>query len=98
MSGPKREEDVFWTEAVYGAATRQPLVKVLFGKSDMLVDCDTARTMGGQLIETAMAAEADAFLVEFLTAKVDMPPAVAVRILGEFRQWRVDREQNGADQ
>lgn len=98
MSGAKREEDVFYSEAVYGAATRQPLVKVLFGKSDMLVDCDTARAMGKQLIETAMAAEADAFLVEFLSEKVEMPKAVAVRILSDFRDWRVEREQKAADQ
>ncbi|AKF14471.1 hypothetical protein SEA_FLAGSTAFF_34 [Mycobacterium phage FlagStaff] len=93
MSGKaKPEEDVFWTEAIYGVATRQPLVKVLFGKSTQLVSTDDARTMGEQLITTAMAADADAFLVEFLTSKVDMPPAVAVKILGEFRQWRVDKE------
>ena len=89
----KPEEDVFWTEAVYGAATKQPLVKVLFGKSTQLVTTDDARTMGEQLITTAMAADADAFLVEFLSAKVNIPPAAAVRILGEFRQWRVDKEK-----
>lgn len=90
----KPEEDVFWTEAVYGAATKQPLVKVLFGKSTQLVSADDARTMGGQLITTAMAADADAFLVEFLAEKVGMPVQAAVRILADFRQWRVDKEND----
>jgi hypothetical protein len=86
------EEEIFHTEAIYGMETRQPLVQIIFGKATITVTPDDARAMGEQLITTAFAAEADAFLVEWLSGKVGQPLEVAVQILREFRQWRVDKE------
>lgn len=87
------EDNVFWTEAVYGAATGQPLVKVLIGRTTMMVPTDDARKMGEQLITTAFAADADAYLVEYLTQTVNLPLSKAVAMLQDFRKWRLEREQ-----
>ncbi|ASR77236.1 hypothetical protein SEA_AVOCADO_34 [Mycobacterium phage Avocado] len=90
MSAP---DDVFYTEAIYGAATRQPLVKVLIGKTTMTVPTEDARSMGEALITTAFASDADAYLVEYLTETINLPLPKAVAMLQDFRRWRLEREK-----
>ena len=85
------EDDVFHTEEIYGAATRQPLVKVFIGKATLMVPTDDARAMGEALITTAFAADADAYLVEYLTETINLPLPKAVAMLQDFRRWRLER-------
>lgn len=85
------EENIFHTSAMYGMEQRAPLVQVLIGATTMQVTPDDARAMGEQLIATAFAAEADAFLLDWLTSKVGQPVEVAAQILGDFRDWRVEQ-------
>lgn len=90
MTAPD-DEGVIWSEAVYGTATRQPLVKISGIGAEVTITADDARQLGTSFILTAMAAEADAFLVEFLQEKVGQPIEVAVQILADFRRWRVEK-------
>lgn len=89
---PVPEEQIFHTETVYGFETRQPLVMVLIGKTTMQVSPDDARAMGEQLIATAFASEADAFLVDFFEQELGLPLDKAVGLLAEFRKWRQERQ------
>lgn len=92
MGEPVDEDDIFHTSTVYGMESRKPLVQVLIGKTTMKVSPDQAREMGDALIATAFAAEADAFLVDWLTGKVGQPIEVAAQILVDFRDWRKEQE------
>lgn len=91
MGEPVDEEDIFHTSTVFGAETRKPLVQVLIGKTTRQVTPDDARAMGEQLISTAFAAEADAFLLWWLNERVGQPFEVSVNIMNDFRKWRVQQ-------
>lgn len=93
MGEPVDEEDIFYTNTVFGSETRKPLVQVLIGKTTMTVTPDEARAMGEQLIATAFASEADAFLIWWLKEKVGQPFGVAAQIMSEFRKWRVEQAE-----
>lgn len=86
-------DDVVYSEAVYGKVTRQPLVKITFGFEVTLLTAENTREVALDLILTSMAAEADAFLIEFLQEKLDMPINQIMPILGDFRAWRAKRGQ-----
>lgn len=85
------DDNALWSEAVYGAVSRQPMVKLSFGSETALIPTDNARQVGLDIILTAMAAEADAFLVEFLQEKLSADPEIVVAILGDFREWRLKK-------
>lgn len=89
------ESQVFWSESVFGALTAQPMVKLSFAGRSTTVSSDDARAIATDIIDTAHAADADAFLVDFLRDKLGLATPQAVTMLGEFRDWRIARSEDG---
>lgn len=87
------EQTIIYSEALYGAETREPLVKITLGDETVTCSTDDARRVGADIITTAHAADADAFLVEFLQEKIGMPLETAAHILLDFRTWRFKKGQ-----
>ena len=92
MTGPS-QDNVFWSEAIYGAITGQPMVKLSFAGRSTIVDTDSARRIAKDIIDTAHAADGDAFVVEFFQEECGFDQAVAVQMLGKFRDWRIKRSE-----
>ena len=81
--------------SMYGHNTREPLVVLTIGDSKpVMLTADKAKEIGGMLIETAMASDADAFLFEFTDES--RSEQAAVRMLRAFREWRQKRRDRGA--
>lgn len=89
------ESSVFWSESVYGALTQQPMVKLSFAGRSTTVSSEDARAIARDIIDTAHAADADAFLVDFLRGTIGLDGATAVSMLGHFRDWRIARSEGG---
>lgn len=87
------DSQVFWSESVFGALTGQPMVKLSFAGRSTTVSSDDARTIARDIIDTAHAADADAFLVDFLREKLGLDTPAAVAMLREFRDWRIARSE-----
>lgn len=94
MSEPT-QDNVFWSEAIYGAITGEPMVKINYSGQSMMMDTDSARRVAKDIIDTAHAADADAFVVSFFRDKLGAPLDQAVGMLREFREWRVERSEDG---
>jgi hypothetical protein len=90
---PDDEPTIIYSEALYGAETREPLVRITLGDESITCSSDDARRVGSDIITTAHAADADAFLVEFLQEKIGMPGQTAAHILFDFRKWRFEKGQ-----
>lgn len=89
-------DEIFNMETIYGIPSRQPSVKLTFRDEETRMSTEDARRLAADIIDTAHAADADAFLVEFLQEKAGLELEKAAHILLDFRQWRVDRaESNG---
>ena len=92
MTGPS-QDNMFWSEAIYGALTGQPLVKLSFAGRSTIIDSDSARQIAKEIIDTAHAADGDAFIVEFFRDVVGMDNAAAIGMLAKFRDWRIERSE-----
>lgn len=79
--------------SMYGHEGRQPLVVLTIGDHMTTLAADKAKEIGGMLIETAMAADADAFIFEY--AAESRSDQAAVRTLRAFREWRQQRADRG---
>lgn len=86
---PHVPRKVFFVESVYGAQTRQPLVRISYeGKEITMINPQDAVMLAINLIQAANASITDAFLFDFMTDLADEPRAAAV--MAEFRKWRSD--------
>lgn len=67
-----------------------PLVNFTIGSIDLhlqLTDKE-AITLARHLVDTANAARADAFIVQWANEELNMPMDEAIRVLWMFRHWR----------
>lgn len=89
------DSQVFWSSSVFGALTGQPMVKLSFAGRSTTISSDDARSIAKDIIDTAHASDADAFLVDFLRDKLGLDTPRAVAMLTEFRDWRIARSEQG---
>lgn len=93
----KMQQDIndshdFFVETIYGAATKQPLVKISYdNKALCMINPKEAVLLAINLIQAANASITDAFLFEYMqTLGVRQQEAAAM--MGEFRQWRMNKD------
>lgn len=86
---------VLHVSSMYGAATRKPIIMLTYdapGKEfEVQMSVDAARNHAMDILEVCESAIGDAFLFEFVEAKLHQPPATAGAIVGEFRVWRAQK-------
>lgn len=75
-------------ETVFGARTRQPLVRLVVGDSAALMPCEQAREIGTWLIHAAEGATTDGFMYEYGTKVLGMSDSSAAQFIQEFRRYR----------
>lgn len=82
--------------SMFGHQTRQPYVVMTVGDTKPLTfTSDKAKEIGAMLVETAMAAEADAFLAEWAIQATGCGDQGAASLIREFRAWREGRADRG---
>ncbi len=81
-------------ESGYGGKTKQPFVSLLYSDTVIQVSPPKAREIALMLLESAEAAEQDAFLMEWAQEEVNTGEQGAARLLNEFRLWRKRRKTN----
>ncbi len=84
-----KDMEIIHSEAIYGAATKQPLVKIQWGSKKMVCSATDAKRIAWDILDTAHAADGDAFIYDWLQEKLDVPIDKAAIILNEFRQYRI---------
>lgn len=77
--------------AIYGARERKPFVNLRHQDWVVQITPQEAREWALNILECSEAAEQDAFLVEFLAEKTEIPEDSAVFILKDYREWREKR-------
>lgn len=85
----ENEQVIIRSEAVYGARTRQALVKVTLGKENIMMSTNDAKKLAYDLLDTAHAADGDAFLMDWLRDRLDVEEQQSAVILKEFRDHRI---------
>ena len=93
-------EIVFMVESGFGARERVPYVQVLIEAADFMTQMppSKARELAANLLEVAEAAEADAFLVGFVSDIVGVEDVNAqAGILMQFREYRDAQRSKGGD-
>lgn len=65
-----------------------PRVQIEIGNAKMQVDVAKALEIAGLITDASEAAMSDAFLVNFLKEKVEVPLELAAQILVDFREYR----------
>lgn len=87
----KIPDDIIWHQSGVNAKG-EPFVQLLKGKTVLgQMSPEQARDHGHAILEAAEAAEQDAFIYDWVQRKLEMPPAIAGRLLLEFRQYRAVR-------
>ena len=82
-------DEVIHSEAIYGMKTKGPLVRIAWGDKNMMVTTTDAKRIAYDLLDTAHAADGDAFMVHYMQNKVGLPLEGAVQVLADFRDERV---------
>lgn len=95
--GPDEQIPVLVT-SMYGYQTRQPYVTLVIGEVVTHLTPDQAREVGAMLVEVSMAADADAFLFEFVREELKADERYAGLLLRSFREWRQKRGDRGGQQ
>jgi len=86
--------NVFMVSSMYGAKSKNPIVRIQYGDFlDVMVAPGDARDLASNLLQSAEAAEVDAFLVEFIAKVTDKPVEESAIVLREFREWRNERQR-----
>lgn len=82
--------------SMVGAKDRAPYVIMTIGDARPLTfNSEKAKEIGSMLIETAMAADGDAFLAEWAVKDVGCDDPTAAQLIRAFRDWRVRRGERG---
>jgi len=85
---------VFRVSSIYGAKSKEPIVRIQYSDFfDVMVAPGDARDLASNLLQSAEAAEVDAFLVEFIAKVTDKPVEESAIVLQEFREWRSERQR-----
>lgn len=89
-------EIIFEVQSIYGAETNEPYVNIKVLDVDIQVSPSKAREMALMLLESAEAAEQDAFLYQFASKNLGDKDAAAMLIVlyRKERQAKWEEEQN----
>lgn len=85
----ENEDVIIHSEAIYGARTKQALVKITLGKESLMMSTADAKKLAYNLLDTAHAADGDAFLMDWLRERLQIEENQSGMILNEFRQHRI---------
>ncbi len=83
--------------SVYGLQAQRPLVKLTVGPTVVHLELDEALELGQLLVQTAMAAKADAFVFDFARTELGVDDLAAALMLRKFAEWRLSRGQGKSD-
>jgi hypothetical protein len=85
---PHKIAPTIHVESLVSAQTGKPVVHVHWGPMDGKLTPAEAREHARKIMEVALAAEMDAFVVAFMHEKVGLELGAAVMVLRDFREWR----------
>lgn len=85
----ENEQVVIHTEAIYGARTKQALVKITLGKESIMMSTKDAKKLAYDLLDVAHAADSDAFLMDWMNDRLGVTQQQSGVILREFRDHRI---------
>ena len=92
------EEHKIWVTSLVAMRDQKPRVDIQLNDLHVQLDAAAAIQFAHQIIETAMGAYADAFIVNFLMEKIldGKPDAmnIAIQIMAEFREYRDELERH----
>lgn len=83
------EVEVIHSEAMYGAKTKQALVKIKWGEKEMVLHVEDAKRIAYDILDTAHASDGDAFIVDWLRDTLKVEEDKIWQILLEFRDARI---------
>lgn len=91
------EEKTFFVETIFGHNTRQPLIRISYGKPGFtreiaMISPEDATSVALNLLNASQASLTDAFLISFLEEHLKLERNQTLQILSEFRDWRMGRE------
>lgn len=75
-----------------------PAVLFRWGEHVLVMESSTAKRHGLAVLETALAADADAFLFQWVQEAVGAEPEKAAMLLMDFRRWREQAERDHASE
>jgi hypothetical protein len=84
-----KDIEIIHSEAIYGAKTRKPLVKISWGDKQIVVDTHDAKRIAYDLLDVAHASDGDAFIVHYIQNKVGLSLENAMNVLIDFRDERI---------
>jgi hypothetical protein len=96
----KQKGPLLSIESIVSAKDGQPYVQYSWSDFRAQMTPEEATRHALILVEAANAAIGDAFLMTFLTEKLDLQPAAAAPLIAEFRQCREQRrakDQRGSN-
>lgn len=87
-------EKTLWVRSQYGFNHRKPQVVITMpGGETLQMSPAEARHHALAVLECADAAESDAFIFEYLQAKVGLTDNQMAQVLGDFRTWREEHQE-----
>jgi hypothetical protein len=84
-------------KSVYGMQAQRPLLELTIGPTVVRLEIDEALELGALLVQTAMAAKADAFVFEFAQTELGVDDLAAALMLRKFQEWRLSHGQGKDD-
>lgn len=91
MSEPEKIEKVLWHQSGVNRAG-EPFVQLIMGEEVIAqMSVEQARDHGHAIIESAEAAEQDAFIVDWVKVHMGLGDAQAAGLLQDYRAWRMVR-------
>lgn len=86
---PDPTENIITIESMYGAASRTPFVRLVWGDKDAMLTPKEALAHAARIIEVAANADADAVFIRFLSERLGITDdEKIVAVLRDFRQMR----------
>lgn len=81
--------EIIHSEAIYGAKTKQPLVRIAWGDKEMMCHVEDAKRIAYDILDCAHASDGDAFIVDWLRDTLKVEEDKIWQILLEFRTARI---------
>ncbi len=89
LSGHDELRSPVGVKSVYGIQAHRPLVELTVGHTAVHLESGEALELGVLLVQTAMAAKADAFVFDFARTELWVDDLAAALMLRKFREWRL---------
>ena len=91
----KKDDEVIHFESGVSQRTGEPFIHMHWGENHGQLNPQEAMEHAFNVMRTVEASYSDAFLVAFLTEKLDVPTEKALPILMEFRAYRAALAERG---